>query len=65
MESPKLISDVQLAAITKQHVQTLRNWRFHNQGPRYYKIGRSVRYAMSDVLSYFEERRIATKDQGK
>lgn len=29
--------------------KTLRQWRYLNQGPRYVKVGRHVRYRRSDV----------------
>jgi hypothetical protein len=35
-------------------VETLRTWRKQNRGPRYRRIGRCVRYAMADLLSFVE-----------
>lgn len=37
-------------------VQTLRNWRGLGKGPKYAKIGRCVRYQLSDLKAYAEAR---------
>lgn len=39
-------------------VQTLRNWRFRGTGPPYCKIGRSVRYLLSDIIAFMESKRV-------
>ncbi|MBQ3060436.1 MAG: helix-turn-helix domain-containing protein [Desulfovibrio sp.] len=39
-------------------LSTLRKYRLWGKGPTYSKIGRSVRYALADVLEYMESRRI-------
>ena len=31
---------------------TLINWRYLGKGPRYHKIGRSVRYSVRDICNY-------------
>lgn len=31
---------------------TLRNWRWAKIGPRYFKVGKSVRYCVADLESY-------------
>ena len=36
--------------------QTLANMRSLGKGPRYYKIGRLVRYAVQDLEKYFQGR---------
>ena len=33
-------------------VKTLQNWRGQGKGPRFYKIGRSVRYRLRDILAF-------------
>ena len=33
-------------------VQTLRNWRHQRKGPAYHKIGKAVRYRVSDLEVY-------------
>lgn len=52
------INDRKAAEILDAAAQTLRNWRFQRRGPAYVKLGRSVRYALSDLMAYMETRRI-------
>lgn len=33
-------------------VKTLQNWRVKGEGPKFQKIGRSVRYRLRDILAY-------------
>ena len=33
-------------------VRTLRKWRFFGQGPRFYKLGRSIRYDKDEVEQF-------------
>lgn len=35
-------------------VRTLQNWRLRGGGPRYLKLGRSVRYRVSDLTAFME-----------
>jgi predicted DNA-binding transcriptional regulator AlpA len=58
METEQYINDRKASGILDAGTQTLRNWRFQQRGPRYVKMGRSVRYAMSDLLAYMEKRKI-------
>ncbi len=55
-----LVGEREAAAILDASVQTLRNWRWRCEGPRYRKIGaRMVRYARSDLAAFIEG---ATRD---
>jgi predicted DNA-binding transcriptional regulator AlpA len=56
------ISEKDVAKIMSISVSTLRAHRFLRKGVPYSKIGRSVRYAMSDVLDYMENNRIDLKN---
>ncbi|MCB2141198.1 helix-turn-helix domain-containing protein [bacterium] len=38
--------------------QTLRNWRCSRKHLEYYKIGRKIYYNESEVVSFFEQRRV-------
>lgn len=50
-----LLTDRDAAAILTASVQTLRNWRWRGEGPRYRKLGkRMVRYARADLLAFIE-----------
>ena len=39
-------------------VQTFRNWRHLRKGPKYLKIGRSVRYQRCDLDAFLDQCRI-------
>lgn len=52
------INEQAVAEITGMAVQTLRNHRFKGIGLPYYKVGRSVRYKLSDILTLMELGRI-------
>ena len=48
-----LVDENEAAAILGARVQTLRNWRWRGEGPRYRKIGlRLVRYEKRDLLAF-------------
>ena len=50
-----LLDEREAAAILSASVQTLRNWRWRREGPRFRKIGaRMVRYARADLLAFIE-----------
>lgn len=47
-------------------VKTLQAWRLYRRGPRYLKIGRSVRYRVGDLRDWLESReRTCTGDDAK
>jgi len=52
------VNEKQVSALTGISLSTLRKYRLWGKGPTYSKIGRSVRYALADVLEYMESRRI-------
>jgi len=56
-----LLDERETAAILGASVQTLRNWRWRGEGPRFRKIGlRLVRYPRADLLAFIE----GTQDRG-
>lgn len=56
-----LLDEREAAAILGASVQTLRNWRWRHEGPRFRKIGlRLVRYGRADLLAFIE----GTQDRG-
>ncbi len=57
-ESPRYVSEKEVSQITGLALPTLRNWRFKRRGMPYSKVGRSVRYAMEDVLHYMQSRKV-------
>ena len=50
-----LLSIGEVADLVRVPVATLRYWRHLRTGPRSFKVGRSVRYWRTDVLSWLEE----------
>jgi hypothetical protein len=45
-------TDTEIAEIYGVSVLTLRKWRLFGRGPRFYKIGRSVKYDIDEVERY-------------
>lgn len=39
---------------------TLYQWRRHGAGPRFFRIGRSVRYRLGDVLAWRDARMVGS-----
>jgi hypothetical protein len=61
MNSPiKYIDEQEVTKITGRALSTLRNERFNRRGIPYYKVGRSVRYKLEDVIHFMESCRIQT-----
>ena len=58
LEKLKGLTDEKAAEFLGVAVQTLRNWRNTRRGPAYFKIGRSVRYRMGDLVEYMDVRRV-------
>ncbi len=48
----KLMTENEVADITGFKITTLRQWRYNGDGPRFIKIGRSVRYLYTDVEAW-------------
>lgn len=51
----RLLSTEELAEFLGVPEQSVRKWRYLGTGPRGVKVGRHVRYRMSDVLAYLEQ----------
>jgi hypothetical protein len=52
------LTEKKVAEMIDIPVQTLRNKRCQGKGMPYSKIGRSVRYALNDVIAFMEAHRI-------
>ena len=52
---PRLLSVKELAAYLSLPESTLYYWRERGRGPKGRMVGRQVRYAEADVLSWLEE----------
>jgi predicted DNA-binding transcriptional regulator AlpA len=57
------IDECEVADRLCQSVRTIQKWRVTGNGPEFYKLGRSVRYRLSDVLAWTEARRKAHTSQ--
>jgi len=51
----RLIKSPDAANLLGKHVQELSDWRHQGRGPKYVKLGRSVRYRLSDLYEYMSE----------
>ena len=50
-----LLTDAELAALLGASLQTVRNWRWRGEGPRFVKLGgRMVRYRPDDVRAFID-----------
>ena len=56
--SRQYLNEQQVARITGRALSTLRNERSKRIGIPYYKIGRSVRYSLQDVIEFMEAHKI-------
>ena len=52
------LSERQAAKVLDLSVQTLRNWRHLRKGPKYQKLGRSVKYNLDDLKEYMRDHTI-------
>lgn len=52
----QLMTEQEAAEMLSRSVKTLRNDRSLGRGPKWVKLGRSVRYKLSDVLAYVNSR---------
>ena len=59
---PQYVDEKIVSEITGRALPTLRNDRHNRRGIPYYKIGRSVRYALSDVIGFMESNKIVPED---
>ena len=51
-----LLNESELAEMLGVSLATVRRWRLIRQGPKYIKLGASVRYNPEDVASWLESR---------
>lgn len=54
MDTERMISPTDLAQLLQIPVQTIYRWRYRGEGPRAYRIGRHVRYRMSDIEAWLD-----------
>lgn len=54
------LTEVEVSTMTRIALLTLRNARSRGMGIAYYKVSRSIRYRLSDILDFMETKRITT-----
>lgn len=58
MKEDRYLSTAEVAKLTGRKYQTWANERHEGRGIPYYKVGRSVRYKLSDVIAFMESHRV-------
>jgi len=58
----RFVSDKEAAALYSMNRQSLANWRAQGKGPPYVKLGRAVRYKVSDLVSFAEKKKVEVRD---
>lgn len=48
----QLLASIEVAGLLRVEEDTLTSWRHDQKGPRYYRMGRQVRYKLEDVLTW-------------
>lgn len=59
-----LITAIQAAELLSIHPNTLAKWRLSGAGPTFTKMGRSVRYRMSDIEKWIDARQANSTSEG-
>lgn len=59
---PTYLNEKQVSEMTGRALSTLRNDRHLRRGMPYLKIGKSIRYSQSDVITWMEERKITPEN---
>lgn len=60
-----LLNEYEVAEALGVSVATVRRWRLLRSGPRYLKIGTSVRYKAEDLATFVESRPAGGGQEGK
>lgn len=58
MKATGMLTEAQVARICGLSVSTLRRYRVRGEGPRYLRLGRSVRYMPGDVRAWLAKRQL-------
>lgn len=61
MEKTRFITEKEVAEITGRALSTLRNDRHLGKGFPYTRIGKSIRYSLSDVIKFMESHKVQTE----
>jgi broad-specificity NMP kinase len=58
----KWLTEIEVAEMLSCSRSKLRNDRCRRRGLPYYKINNSIRYEMTDIIAYMEERRVDPRE---
>jgi excisionase family DNA binding protein len=59
------VPDTVAAPLLGLTAPTLRRWRHEGRGPRYCKVGSSVRYKVADLEEFISKRIVETRDSAR
>ena len=62
---PQFLSEAEVAKILSISRASLQQNRWLNRGIPFLKVGRSVRYAVTDLQAFIEANRVATEEGGR
>ncbi len=51
---PEYLTTKEVAALTRKATETLRYYRWKGEGPKSFRLGRTVLYDRADVLAWIE-----------
>jgi len=60
-DSARALTEREVAELLGLSVATLRAWRHRGKGPRFLRLGRSVRYLPSDVVDFVHASAVDTR----
>lgn len=60
LDTDRLVPSGEAASILGIREQTLGVWRLRGCGPAYIRVGRAVRYRLSDLATYIDSRRVSS-----
>ena len=60
-DTTRALTEREVAELLGLSVATLRAWRHRGKGPRFFRLGRSVRYLPSDLADFVRESAVDTK----
>lgn len=58
-----LLTEKEVATMTARSLSAIRQDRHYGRGVPYHKIGRSVRYSLTDITAYLLRHRISTEER--
>ena len=61
----RIVTEVQAAEILQVSTRTLQSWRYRGEGPPYFRMGRLVRYRLSDLAEWLDDQRPADEREGR